>query len=113
MTPVTPFIKGGIGVCEIVVSNHGNGSTSGALTVVFTLPKGITCRSLTGSGWTFNATTLTCTYSSKVGAGSSLPLIILIMNVAKDEPNSSTLTATVSGGGAASKMTSTNLTILR
>ncbi len=113
MAHTAPFPKGGTGTYKIAVSNHGNGSTSGPLTVVITLPKGLTYKSLRGSGWTFDNTTLTCTQSSVVEAGSSCSLIILTVDAAQDAPYTVIPTATVSGGGAASSMTTTNLTTVR
>ncbi len=112
MTHSAPFTKGGTGTYKIAVSNHGNGATSGALTVVITLPKGLTCKSLHGSGWACNDTTLTCTQSSAIEPGLSCPQITLTVDVAEDTHYSVTPTATVSGGGAAS-MTTTNLTTVR
>jgi kumamolisin len=113
MTHAAPFTRGGIGTYKIAVSNHGNRSTSGTLTVVITLPKGLTCKSLSGSGWTFDKATLTCTHSCMVEASSSCPPIKLMVDVAHDAPNSVIPTAAVSGGGAASSMTTTNLTTVR
>ena len=113
MQHAAPFTRGGVGAYKIAVSNHGNSSTSGPLTVVITLPKGVTCKSLRGSGWTFDNTTLTCKYSGMVEAGASSPLVILTVDVDQDAPYSVTPIATVSGGGAASNMTTTNLTTCR
>jgi kumamolisin len=113
MKPRVPFKKGGIGAYEIEVSNHGNSSTSGTLTVVITLPKGLTCKSLNGSGWTFDTTTLVCTQNSVVGADLSYPPIRLLVDIAKNAPNSVTSTATASGGGSTSSVTATSQTTIK
>ncbi len=98
MTCTAPFKKGGTGTYEIVISNHGNSSTSDMLTLVITLPTGLTCKSLRGSGWKFDKKTLTCKHSSILEAGSSYPPIKLVVNVDRDAPNSVTPTIAVSGG---------------
>ncbi len=113
MTHSAPFERGHTGTYKIAVSNQGNAATTGALTVAITLPNGLTCKSLQGSGWTFDSTTLTCTHSGIVEAGSSCPLILLAVNIAHNAPKSVIPSATVSGGGAASSATSTNLTTIR
>lgn len=108
-----PFSRGGTGTYKIFVSNQGNGATSGALTVSIALPKGLTYRSLSGSGWTFDSTTLTCTQNSTVNARSSLPPIILVVDVDPDAPHTVIPSATASGGGTASNQIATNLTTIR
>lgn len=113
MSHAAPFTRGGTGTYKIAVSNKGNGSTSGPLTVAITLPTGLTYKSLRGSGWTFDGTTLTCTGSDSVEAGSNCPLIVLTVDVSQDAPNTVTPTATVSGGGAASGTTTQNFTTIK
>ncbi len=114
MTHGAVFKKGGVGSYKITVSNEGDASTSGVLTVAITLPEGLKCRALNGTGWVFDHKTLTCTYSSAVEAGSSYPAITLIVNVDHHAPHSVTTTATVSGGGSAeSKTVSSSLMTIR
>lgn len=108
-----PFQKGGMGTYKIVVSNQGNGATSGNVTVNIALPNGLTCSSLSGSGWTVDKTTLTCTQSAAVSAGSRYPTLTLIVNVDPNAPKTVIPSVTVSGGGAASSQTATNLTTVR
>ncbi len=113
MKHAAPFTRGETNTYKIVVPNRGGGSTSGPVTVVITLPKGLTYKSLSGSGWTFDAKTLTCTHKSLVQAGSSYPSITLMVDVDENAPYSVTPTATVSGGGSTSKKSTTNLTTVR
>lgn len=113
MTHTAPFTKGGIGRYRIVVFNHTSVSTSSAVNVVVTLPKGLTYNSSSGSGWTFDSTTLTCTQNSTLEPGSSYPPITLVVNVDQNAPHSVTPTATVSGGGSTSSMTTSNYSTTR
>ena len=68
------------------------------MTVVDTLPGGLTATGLTGTGWTCTLGDVSCTRSDALAAGASYPAITLTVNVAANAPIS-TNTATVSGGG--------------
>src|SRR5258706_451347 len=58
------FTQGQTGATyTITVSNGGPGSTSGTVTVVDTLPSGLTATAISGTGWTCTLATLTCTRS--------------------------------------------------
>ncbi len=107
-----PFTKGGIGSYKIVVSNQGNGSTSGPVTVGVTLPNGLSYSSFSGSGWAFNNNTQTFAQSNVLQPSSSYPTITLNVNVSAAASSILTPSATVSGGGSASS-TVTNLTTTR
>ena len=61
----------------ITVSNAGTGPTSGTVSLVDTLPAGLTATAMSGSGWTFNISTLTATRSDPLAAGGSYPAITL------------------------------------
>lgn len=96
------FAQGQVGATySIVVSNVGPGSTSGTVTVVDTLPAGLTATALAGSGWACTLGTLTCTRSDVLAAGASYPAITLTVNVSASAPASVVNSATVSGGGDA------------
>jgi hypothetical protein len=83
----------------ITVSNVGTGPTSGVVSVVDNLPAGLTSTGLSGSGWSCDLGTLTCTRSDSLTAGNSYPDITLTVNIAGNAPSSVSNTATVSGGG--------------
>jgi hypothetical protein len=83
----------------IEVRNVGTGPTNGAVTVVDTLPAGLTATAMSGSGWNCTLATLICTRSDALAANSSYPDITLTVNVAGLAPFSVTNSATVSGGG--------------
>jgi uncharacterized repeat protein (TIGR01451 family) len=107
-----PFTKGEIGTYRIVVSNTGSIPISDPVTVAVILPKGLTYHSFTGSGWTFDNSTLTFTRNNSLNPGSSYPTIVLNVNVAGNAPSTLIPSATLSGGGSVSK-TVQNLTTVR
>ena len=83
----------------ITVTNSGTGPTSGTVTVVDTLPAGLTATAMTGSGWTCTVATLTCTSTTVEAGAAAFPAITLTVNVAANAAASVINTATVSGGG--------------
>jgi uncharacterized repeat protein (TIGR01451 family) len=93
------FGLGQTGVYTIATSNLGGGPTSGTVTVTDTLPNGLTAASMSGTGWTCNVNTVTCTRSDALAAGGSYPSITLTVNVSTVISSSVNNTATVSGGG--------------
>ena len=94
------FVQGQVGATySIAVGNAGPGPTSGTVTVVDTLPAGLTATALTGTGWTCTLGTLTCTRADVLAAAGNYPVITLTVTVANGAAASVTNTATVSGGG--------------
>lgn len=89
----------------ITVSNGGNGPTTGTVTVVDTLPAGLTATAMAGTGWNCTFATGTCTRSDALAAAGSYPAITLTVNVAGNAAASVTNSVTVSGGG---EITTTN-----
>jgi uncharacterized repeat protein (TIGR01451 family) len=83
----------------IMASNVGHGPTSGTVTVVDTLPSGLTATAIGGTGWSCTLGTLACTRADALAAGSSYPAITLTVNVAANAQSPVTNTAAVSGGG--------------
>ena len=81
------------------VTNSGSGPTSGTVTVTDTLPNGLTATAMSGTGWTCDLSTRTCTRSDELAAGASYPDITLTVNVASNAAATVTNVATVSGGG--------------
>jgi uncharacterized repeat protein (TIGR01451 family) len=84
---------------RVTVRNAGGLPTSGTITAIDTLPSGLTATAISGSGWTCNLGTLTCTRSDVLAASSSFPAIAITVNVAANAPSSVANAATVSGGG--------------
>ncbi len=83
----------------LTVKNVGLNPTSGTVSVVDTLPAGMTATAISGTGWSCTLATLTCTRSDALAAGASYPDITVTVNVAANAPASVINTATVSGGG--------------
>ena len=84
---------------SLLVSNTGNASSSGTVTVADILPTGLTATAVSGSGWTCVTATATCTRGEALAAGASYPAITLTVTVAANAPASLTNSASVSGGG--------------
>lgn len=84
---------------SIVVGNQGGVATGGTVTVVDTLPAGLTATAIAGTGWSCTLGTLTCTRSDALAPAASYAPIVLTVSVASNAPASVTNTATVSGGG--------------
>jgi uncharacterized repeat protein (TIGR01451 family) len=86
---------------SITATNSGDGPTTGTVTVVDTLPSGLTATAMNGAGWTCTLGTLTCTRSDVVAGTASYPAINVTVNVANNAAASVTNHATVTGGGEA------------
>jgi uncharacterized repeat protein (TIGR01451 family) len=84
----------------LTVSNVGGIATDGStVTVVDTLPAGLTATAMAGTGWSCTLGTLTCTRSDALANAASYPAITVTVDVANNAPANMTNTATVSGGG--------------
>ena len=59
----------------ITVGNAGDAATSGTVSLVDTLPGGLTATAMSGTGWTVNLRTLTATRSDALAAGGSYPAV--------------------------------------
>ena len=86
-------------IYTIVVNNIGPGPTTGTITVVDTLPSGLTATGMVGSGWTCDVPTVACTRSDTLPQASSASPITLTVRVASNAAAALVNTATVSGGG--------------
>jgi len=94
-------IQGGSVAFQIAVSNVGTTPTNGAVTVIDTLPAGLTPTSATGTGWTCRiaGADVTCNRNDALaGSGSAFPPIVLAANVSSTATSTENV-ATVSGGG--------------
>lgn len=102
------------GYFTITPSNVGSVATSGTITVVDTLPTGMTvAETPTGSGWTcagaVGASSFTCTSASVIGAASTGQVITARVAVASGlEGQILTNTAVISGGGEPPGLTGNN-----
>jgi uncharacterized repeat protein (TIGR01451 family) len=107
------FAIGSPGTYTIAVSNSGMSATAGALTVIDTLPSGLTFNAASGTGWTCSGAgqTATCTSTTSIAAAASGNPITLTVNVT-GAPGSLTNSVTVSGGGASNAPTATDVTTL-
>ena len=86
----------------LTVSNVGSGATFGTVTVTDTLPNvpnPLVPTAITGTGWTCDLPTLTCTRSDVLAVNASYPPITVTVNVPANIQPNVTNTATVSGGG--------------
>ncbi len=94
------FFQGQTGATyTITVNNIGPGPSAGTVTVIDTLPAGLTATGMTGTGWTCTPGSLTCTRNDSLAANASYPVIMLTVSVATNAAASVTNVATVSGGG--------------
>jgi uncharacterized repeat protein (TIGR01451 family) len=84
---------------HLTVSNVGPVASGGLVTVVESLPVGLTATAISGSGWACTLGTLTCTRSDALAAGASYPAITILVSVAANAPDSIINFAGVSGGG--------------
>jgi uncharacterized repeat protein (TIGR01451 family) len=92
------FTQGATGMSyTITVMNRGQAATVGTITVVDTLPAGLTAKTISGTGWTCVLSTLTCARSDSLAAGATAPLITLLVDVASNATNVVN-SVTVSGG---------------
>ncbi len=96
------FSQGGTGAFVLTASNIGGVPTTAAVSVMDTLPSGLTPISASGPGWTcrINGQTVTCDRSDALaGGGTSYLPIALSVNIAANAPLTLTDNAVVSGGG--------------
>ena len=75
------------------------GPSSGTVTVVESLPSGLTLVSLGGTGWTCLPSLRTCTRTDALAGAASYPPILVTVNVDGNAPATVSNTATVAGGG--------------
>jgi uncharacterized repeat protein (TIGR01451 family) len=92
------FVSGGTGTYTITVSNAaGMEREDNTITVVDTLPAGLTFNSFTGTGWSCTAVAqvVTCTHAPTLNAGASLPALNIVVNVDPSAAASVTNSVTV------------------
>jgi uncharacterized repeat protein (TIGR01451 family) len=93
------FTQGQVGATySITVTNSGSATTSGLVTVVDTVPTGLTATAISGTGWTCVLATVTCTRNTALAPAASYPVITLTVTVSLTAPATVTNLVTVSGG---------------
>jgi uncharacterized repeat protein (TIGR01451 family) len=107
MTNTGGFAQGGTGSFTIDISNLGPVASSGQVTVVDTLPAGLTPASAdngTVNGWALssNGQTITATQSGPLPAGSSYPSLNIAVDITPNAPTIITNSALVSAAGSPS-----------
>ncbi|HVV95819.1 MAG TPA: Ig-like domain-containing protein [Rhodanobacteraceae bacterium] len=99
-THIGNFMQGQTGATyTLVVNNIGGTASNGQVTVVDTLPAGLTVTDMKGTGWMCVLATKTCTRGDPLAGATSFDPITLTVDVAANAPGTLTNTATVSGGG--------------
>jgi List-Bact-rpt repeat protein/uncharacterized protein DUF11 len=93
------FVQGGTGSYSLVVSNAGVDPSYGTVTVVESPPAALTVTGMSGTGWSCDVPTATCTRSDSLAASAAYPQITVTVSVDGNAPASVTNHATVSGGG--------------
>jgi uncharacterized repeat protein (TIGR01451 family) len=102
----------------ITPRNIGTANATANITIVDTLPAGLTYVSGTGTGWTGNCTpagqTVTCTTTSNINAGANGNVLTLTVNVSTSAATPLVNTAVISGGNQTntSNDTTTDSTIV-
>ncbi len=81
------------------IRNNGGTASTGAVTVNATVGSGLTATAIAGTGWTCTLATLSCTRSDALASATNYPDVTVTFNVASNAPSSSSISATVSGGG--------------
>lgn len=84
---------------SITVSNIGESPTTGTVTVVDTLPSGLSATAIGGDGWSCVLATLTCNRSDALNNGEDYPVITVTVNVLVGATDPQINRADVSGGG--------------
>ncbi len=97
-TNASSFTAGTPGAYTLTVMNNGPLGANGTTSVSDTLPSTETYISASGTGWTCGAVSqvVTCTSTTTMASGASLPAITLNVQVAASAPSSVANTATVS-----------------
>ena len=104
------FVVGKAATYTLSVRNAGTAVTNGTLSVVDTLPAGISYTSAAGSNWSCSASgqVVSCSTGGAVAAGASATAITLNVGVAASAAANVTNTARVSGGSEPNALASDN-----
>ncbi len=101
MTASAGFTAGGSATYTLTVRNNGPQAATGLITVVDTLPAGLSYTSAAGSGWTCSNSgqVVTCTANGPVLNKAQLPDITLVAAITNSVATSVTNVATVTNSG--------------
>lgn len=100
LTHTSAFLQGQTNAVYLIrVTNEGGTPTTGTISVIETMPSGITITSMSGPGW--SCLSNTCNRSDSVQPGQMLPTITVLATVDQNAPPSISNMASVSGGGDA------------
>ena len=91
------FVRNSTAAYSLTVNNAGPDTNVGAITLVDTLPAGVTYVSGVGTGWTFsvNGQTVTMTYTANVTSGAATPVATLNVAIGSAAANTVTNSVTV------------------
>jgi len=109
------FAQGQVGATYTVTVSNAAGAapTNGTtVTVVDTVPGGLTLTNIAGAGWTCVVATATCTRTDALAAASSYPPITVTVNVGTSASSPQVNNVSVSGGGSASANASDSTVII-
>ena len=98
----TSFMEGGTGAFDFTITNNGPGSSGGSLTLVDTLPMGLSYTGSPPSAWRCSASgqTVTCTIGGSnavVAADNTYPALSIAVSIASNAPSSVQNSASISG----------------
>lgn len=93
------FLAAGTGEYRLKVTNSGNLSTFGTVSVEDQLPSSLTAKAISGEGWSCDLVAVRCSRSDPLASGASYPDVVLTVAVASKPPASVINNALVSGGG--------------
>lgn len=102
------LLAGRSGRYSLKVTNIGNRTTNGTVTVVDRLPAGLTATAFSGDGWSCDPDAVSCQRSDPLESGGSYPDLTLKVKVDRNPAGSVTNTASVSGGGETFGATANN-----
>lgn len=100
LTHTSAFLRGQTNAVYLIrVTNEGGTQTSGMISVIETMPSGVTITSMYGPGW--SCLSNTCNRSDALQPGQMFPTITVLATVDQNAPPSISNMASVSGGGDA------------
>ena len=91
----------------IAINNGGSVAGSGTVSVVDTLPVGLTATAIGGPGWTCTLGTISCSRSDSLPAGASYPSVTVTVSVASNTPSPAINKVILSGGLGTANATDT------